>query len=142
MESENESVPLCPALVVFIIPPLDVVTSGSELLSVSKSVTGSMKTNVLDYCKNVAAQKTIYHTYIFFDLKGTTIVYVLCQTFKRSCPRFYKATSKIFIMIPSNVLLRMNTPHFTTGFATSSVNHKSANLWKILTKWLPIISMG
>ena len=83
MECENESSPLCPASVVFIIPPLDVVTSGSELLSVSKSVTGSMKTNVLDYCKNVAAQKVIYHTYIFFDLKGTTVVLLQCTFYAK-----------------------------------------------------------
>ena len=54
-------------MVVLIIPPLEVVTSGSESLSVSKSVTGSLKTNVLDYCKNVAC--------IFFDLNRSTIVF-------------------------------------------------------------------
>ena len=64
MENKNLSLPLCPALVVFIIPPLDVVTSGSELLSVSKSVTGSMGTNVLDIVKMLLHQ-FIKHVYIF-----------------------------------------------------------------------------
>ena len=64
MENENGSLPLCPALVVFIIPPLEVVTSGSELLSVSKSVTGSIKTNVLDIVKVLLHQ--FISMYIFF----------------------------------------------------------------------------
>ena len=78
----------------FIIPPLDVVTSGSGLLSVSKSVTGSMRTNVLNYCKNVHAQKQIYLACIFFDLNRSTIVF-----YSNNVSTSHQIIDKTFVII-------------------------------------------